>query len=265
VYSGYDINGKLCTKTANLSLAENGQNVAYRVLYDIDASGNIQYTHVYDANGIEVNALSGSGYKEPAVIISDIRNPHESSPFVMHVDGDITLNSNKTWDLNKITMEVSGNLNFGTDTNGYDIYSNGNMTLTGDKIDLSAYSLYVNGDLTVNGALSVGSIYATGSIVVNAGSLNLGQNGNLPINIGSTFTGGSLPANGGSITINGVMTAPNNLTFTQRTITLQGDVELINKMSIDNAIQTQRQQLPQGVTISGTIAISGQEVLPLKK
>lgn len=184
IYSNYDANNRLCGKAADISLTKDGQTVKYRVSYDVDDTGSILHTHVYDANNNELGKLGGDGYKEPTNIITAILFPISdkvSLPIKITVNGDLTLNSNKTWDLSKFEINVSGSLNVMPTTNGYDIYSSGDMTIESDgPIDLSPYSIFVNGNLTIN---AKSTLTISGSLPMEAtGALNI-TTGNGTVNV----------------------------------------------------------------------------------
>ncbi|MFA6078528.1 MAG: dockerin type I domain-containing protein [Candidatus Omnitrophota bacterium] len=54
--------------------SDDGTQASYRVVYDINASGSITYTHVYDAEGQEVPELGGQYYIHPTNIINEIKD-----------------------------------------------------------------------------------------------------------------------------------------------------------------------------------------------
>lgn len=232
--SFYDINNKLCGKVAYISLIRDGQKTNYRVMYDVDGNGNVVHTNVYDNDGNEIADLGSNGYKQPSDIIKDIYNP--ADPYIrMTVNGDITLNSNKTWDLGSYIINASGNFAIGSDTNGYDIYANGDVTIESDKtIYLSAYSIYVNGNLTIN---SRESIILSSSLPINVtGSLSI--NANLDL-----FGSGSL--NNGTVSVD---PAAN--------LTMSGD--LSQRKDIENMV------IQNNAGTCPNMAIDKKELLPIK-
>jgi len=194
VISTYDIKNKLEGKFAYVSLTKNGESVSYSIIYEVDLNGNITYTHVYDANQKELTSLGGNSYKEPSSIINDLYNSADTYTNIK-VEGDLTLNSNRTWDLSKYIINTTGNFSINSNTNGYDFYVNGNMTMESEgTIDLSGYKIYVNGNLSIS---TPGNIISNSATVINVtGTLNI-KNGsltnneilpNITIPAGSTIT-----------------------------------------------------------------------------
>ncbi len=238
VRNSYDINGNLIVKTARIGIFDNGQTTNYYVVYVIGADGQVAYTHVYDSHNAEVGNLSGSGFMAPLDIIGAIRNPATQDEMLIKVEGDMYLNSDRQWDFSKFGIDVSGSLNI-MPNDDYDIYVEGDMTMASEgTIDLRGYRICVTGTLNVN----AGTIKMDSTTLINVGdALNLNTTGDI-INVGSLLSKEE-PA----------------------TITPQGEIELINKMAVLNIVQQQQQQIPQGVTVSGSIAIRSQEMFVPQK
>jgi len=118
-------------------------------IYDVDGNGRILNRDIGCLQSFKDMLL------DAVTINSSIQNP-TSSDIRINVTGDITLDSNKTWDFNTIVIDVTGSLDVVPSTSGYDIYVNGEMLIESDTtIDLSAYSIYVSGDLTIRSGESV--------------------------------------------------------------------------------------------------------------
>ena len=192
--SAYDGNNKLTSECADLTIVKNGSSSTYYVVYDVDSTGNITNTHVYDGStNTEITAIGGSGIKNVADIVNSIQNPPAPETNLV-VTGDITFNQNNTWDFSKYNLSVSGTMTVGPAVNGYDIYVNGDITIDSKgTVDLSPYSIYVNGTMTITaGTLVLGSepFYAD-AVIIEGGSLCSG--GGLNID----------PTNSGTLTLSG--------------------------------------------------------------
>ena len=75
IASQYDNNGRLSAMDAQIGVAQDNQVNVYNVKYELDGSGNVIFTHVYDANGQEISELSGDGFRHPSEILKSLESP----------------------------------------------------------------------------------------------------------------------------------------------------------------------------------------------
>jgi hypothetical protein len=219
----YSSTGKLLAQCAEITLVYGAETKKHNVIYDVDQNGLITYTHVLEAKDVmqypgpdDIAAVSGQGYKAPADIISDLRDYMEHQNDVhINVDGDIYLNSDKTWDFTHMTLDVTGTLTMAPgEKDGYDMYVNGNLTINSNGIvDFSAIKLYVSGNATMTAVdVQLGGIYIGGTLTINPlgpGFPGSGGSGSIiTATSGGTVTLVNGQLNGGTITTGSTTSAP---------------------------------------------------------
>lgn len=224
----YDGTGKLRSRSADITIVTSSGSKKYGVYYSVDETGNISYTHTYENNGSgvvigpssDIASASGQGYKSLTDIVKALDSFAMQDGQII-VDGDIKFNSDKTWDFGKLGIQVSGNMSIAPDTNGYDVYVNGNLTIKG-TVDFSNRKVYVNGNLLVE---------RDAKFMVGDLSINFPGSITLPINSGSIITGTSGTISGAT--------------------TVGGDLTAGDKISV---LSSGTIQLPQGVSLTGSMA-----------
>lgn len=255
VYSFYGSDGKLRSKMADISIADGSGISKYKLFYDVDANGQVTYTHVFadTADPIvimpnqpspnEIPGVGGAGEIDPSVAITGIRDAaNQPDDIRIDVNGDLYINTDKVYDFSHMTINVSNNLNMQSgQQNGYDIYVNGDLAIesTG-SLDLRGLKIYATGNITITTAED---------ITVDSDSV-LAAGGDILFNAG------------GSIVTNGVVNPAaqfvmnSNVSATVNTTTgriVNGDAGLAERLTV----QQGSIPLPQGVTISGEIVTSG--------
>ncbi len=214
----YDKRHKVVRQTGSITFHGN-TSTTYNIQYDLNSKGQVVGTHVIGPDGMEIPSFTSIGYKNPSKFIDILKNylpaPQPQQAIVnFEVQGDITFNANKTWDFSKFTINVIGSVSISPDSNGYDIYINGDAQIASDgDLDLSQYSggIYVSGDLTLSpkGNLILGTIpiqtggslaIQTGGTVNSSGTITGDGSGTI-IGLGGTIqTGSSISlSNSGSI------------------------------------------------------------------
>ncbi len=181
----YELSGKLRTKTADLTVVDGAVTRKYSVSYDLNASGNVTYTHTYAAEEgayvpVDIPELSGAGFRDATQILDDLKDL--LAPAYLNIQGDVVFSSAKTWDFSKFNLQVSGSLTVGSEPNGYDIYVTGDLQLTKGTMDLKGLKLYVSGNIGISPDATL--LMDSASHVVVGGSfgpITLGQSFSAPI------------------------------------------------------------------------------------
>ena len=231
----YGSTGKLLGQTTDITVVSGLQTEQYRVVYDVDSSGVITYTHTFlvteDLVAIYPNqpspndlpGLSGQGYRAPVDIVSSIKNPPSQNKGVtFNVTGDLKLNSSRTWSFSDFTINTTGSTFMTEDTSGYDIDVVGDLEIISEgDVDLSIYDhgVRVSGNLTIKVG---GALKLLGTAPINVGGTVFIDSGNVS-NSGTTTTNTSgntgTFAGGGNI----VVTPGSTISGNTGTLTLAGE------------------------------------------
>lgn len=270
--STYGSDGKLLSQGADITVVDGAQTKNYYAFYGLDQAGQITYTSIYqNDNGTMtlVTNLSGQGYKGPADIIASIRDPFNQRCLI-RVNGDIFLNSNKSWDLTNIDFEVSGTFNL-EPRSGSDIHVVGDVSIERGTLDLGNRWVNVTGNLTLGKDAKIitsgfSIIHVGGDLYVDSHIEHTGDFSVCIVVDGSISTGSNIETTGNVvIEHNGRVGIEPWLSSDKAGFVngpaLRGDASALERNAV---IESSKTQLPQGVSLSGEIALKSNS-LNMKK